>query len=117
MLWPAVKVNPVVAILYLHLSYRVPENLPYLVFCVGVTTFYQVDTWRDDNYLSSDDDLTPMLAADICVFAAVNCSLRAAFWYASSLPGDDVIITLNAGGNLSLTQGDYIPITGYEHHA
>ena len=83
---------------------------------MGVTTFYQVDTWRDDNYLSSDDDLRPLLAADICAFAAVNCSLRAAFWYASSLPGDDVTITLNAGKDLLLTQGDYIPLTGYEHH-
>lgn len=76
-----------------------------------------MDTWRDDNDLGSDNALKPELAADICLIAAVNCSLRAAFWYASSLPGDDVEISLNAGEDMLLTQGDYIPVTGYVHHA
>lgn len=43
---------------------------------------------------------------------AGNCSLRAAFFYASSLIGDDVTIAVNAEDTVVLTLGGAIPVTG-----
>lgn len=81
--------------------------------CGSYDRTYQVATWRDDDDYFFDFNVD--LATDKCgpgAGSAINCSLRAAFWHASSLTGEDVEISLNAGEDIILTQGQLIPITG-----
>lgn len=103
-----VNVNPVEAIIS-HLSY-IPQQKKSLRALWGAC---QVNTRRDDLYLGTDTDSKVDGATSLCAPNATSvslCNLRAAFYYATSLTGDDVEIYLNVGGNL--TQGESIPISG-----
>lgn len=76
----------------------------------------QVDSSADDFYLGERNASMLALAEEYCgpdTTTDTSCNLRTAFFYATSLAGNDVEISVNVGQeDLSLEQSTPIQVSG-----